>query len=77
MTRTEIRDAILNGWPFFSATPEGEVLARYLPFGPVFRWRRNQMIPAPLQGGDLVWWLQVSGEESGEENGAAPEAGDD
>ncbi|MDR0775111.1 MAG: hypothetical protein LBE81_00510 [Azonexus sp.] len=65
MTRTQIRDAIINGWPFFGTTPEGEVLARYVMFGPVFHWRRNQMIPMPLQGSDLLWWLQVSGEEHG------------
>lgn len=65
MTRTQIRDAILHGWPFFGATPEGDVLARYVMFGPVFHWHRNQMIPMPLQGSDLIWWLQVSAEENG------------
>lgn len=63
MTRSQIRDAILHGWPFFGATPEGEVLARYVMFAPVFHWSRNQMIPMPLQGSDLIWWLQVTGEE--------------
>jgi len=70
MTRNQIRKAIVNGWPFFGTTPEGEVLARYVMFGPVFHWRRNQMIPMPLQGSDLLWWLQVSGEEHDD----APEA---
>ncbi|PKO86625.1 MAG: hypothetical protein CVU18_14015 [Betaproteobacteria bacterium HGW-Betaproteobacteria-12] len=63
MTRVQIRDAILFGWPFFGATPEGDVLARYVMYGPVFRWSRNQMIPMPLQGSDLIWWLQVTAEE--------------
>ncbi|KAB2927220.1 MAG: hypothetical protein F9K30_04430 [Dechloromonas sp.] len=63
MTHQQIRNAILNGWPFFGSTPEGDILARYVMYGPVFRWRRNQMIPMPLQGGDLLWWLQVASEE--------------
>lgn len=63
MTHAQIRDAILFGWPFFGVTPEGDVLARYVMYGPVFRWNRNQMIPTPLQGSDLIWWLQVTAEE--------------
>lgn len=63
MTNNQIRNAILSGWPFFGVTSTGEVLARYVMYGPVFRWSRNQMIPTPLQGSDLVWWLQVATEE--------------
>ena len=48
--------------PFFGVTSKGEMMARYLPFGPVFKWSRNQMIPTPLQGEDLLWWLHASDE---------------
>lgn len=63
MTEHQIRTAIRSGWPFFGVTTRGEVLARYLPYGPVFRWQCNQMIPTPLQGDDLLWWLQAGDEE--------------
>ncbi|PKO33549.1 MAG: hypothetical protein CVU34_11330 [Betaproteobacteria bacterium HGW-Betaproteobacteria-7] len=63
MTHAQIRDSILSGWPFFGATPDGDVLARYVMYGPVFRWSRNQMVPTPLQGSDLIWWLRVAAEE--------------
>lgn len=52
MTHEQIRDAIRSGWPFFGVSRQGQVLARYVPFGPVFRWKQNQMIPTPLQGED-------------------------
>lgn len=63
MTEQQIRSAIRSGWPFFGVTAKGMVMARYLPFGPVFRWDKNQMIPTPLQGEDLLWWLQASDED--------------
>jgi hypothetical protein len=67
MTEHQIRTAIRSGWPFFGVTARGDVLARYLPYGPVFRWQRNQMIPTPLQGDDLLWWLQAGDEEESPE----------
>lgn len=63
MTEQQMRTAIRSGWPFFGVTSKGMVMARYLPFGPVFRWDKNQMIPTPLQGEDLLWWLQASDED--------------
>ncbi len=63
MTNSQIRDCIKSGWPFFGVTSRGEVMARYVPYGPVFRWQQNQMIPTPLQGGDLLWWLQAVEED--------------
>lgn len=63
MTKNQIRTAIVSGWPFFGVTPEGDILARYVVFGPVFRWKKNQMLPSPLQGSDLLWWLQAAEEE--------------
>lgn len=63
VTDDQIRTAILSGWPFFSVTSREEILARYLPAGPVFRWKKNQMLPTPLQGSDLLWWLQAAGED--------------
>lgn len=63
MTDHQIRSAVKSGWPFFGVTAKGQVLARYIPFGPVFRWERNQMIPTPLQEEDLLWWLQAGDEE--------------
>jgi hypothetical protein len=66
MTNQQIRTAIRSGWPFFGVTSQGQVMARYVPFGPVFRWKRNQMIPTPLQGEDLLWWLQANDEDDNE-----------
>jgi hypothetical protein len=63
MTDSQIRTAIRSGWPFFGTTSRGEIMARYMPAGPVFRWKKNQMVPTPLQGSDLLWWLQASDEE--------------
>lgn len=63
MTEQQIRSAIRLGWPFFGVTAKGEVMARYVLYGPVFRWNRNQMFPTPLQGEDLLWWLQAGDEE--------------
>lgn len=63
MTDAQIRTAIRSGWTFFGVTSRGEILARYLPAGPVFSWKRNQMIPMPLQGNDLLWWLQAADED--------------
>lgn len=63
MTDNQIRTAIRSGWPFFGTTTRGEVMARYVLAGPVFRWKKNQMVPTPLQGGDLLWWLQSSEED--------------
>lgn len=63
MTNEQMKNAITAQWPFFGVSPQGDVLARYLPYGPVFRWRRNEMIPMPLQGSDLCWLLQAAEEE--------------
>lgn len=63
MTHQQIRDSIRQGWPFFGVASNGAVLARYLPFGPVFIWQKNQMIPTALQGDDLLWWMQASHED--------------
>jgi hypothetical protein len=63
MTENELKTAITSPWPFFGVSPYGDVLARYIPYGPVFRWRWNQMIPTPVQGSDLCWLLHVAGEE--------------
>lgn len=63
MTEAQLREAFLSPWPFFGASPHGDVFARYVPFGPVFRWRWNQMIPMPVQGSDLVWLLHAAEEE--------------
>lgn len=67
MTDNQIRESIKSGWPFFGITRQGEMMARYIPFGPVFKWSQNQMIPTPLQGSDLLWWLQAS--EEGDHHG--------
>ncbi len=66
MTHEQIRDAIRSGWACFGVSRQGQVLARYVPFGPVFRWKQNQMIPTPLQGEDLLWWLQANDEDEAE-----------
>lgn len=63
MTDDQIRVAIRSGWPFFAVTSREEILARYMPAGPVFRWTKNQMMPTPLQGSDLLWWLRASDED--------------
>ena len=63
MNDAKIRSSIRSGWPFFGVTAKGEVMARYVPYGPVFKWERNQMIPTPLQGDDLLWWLHAGDED--------------
>ena len=63
MTNHQIRNSIKMGLPFFGVTSKSEVMARYIPFGPVFRWQQNQMVPTPLEGDDLLWWLQSADEE--------------
>ena len=63
MTRQQISHAIRLGWPFFGVTPQGKVMARYIPFGPVFMWEKNQILPTPLQGEDLLWWMQAADED--------------
>ena len=63
MTNEQIRDAIRLGVPFFGVTERGEMMARYLPYGPVFKWAKNQIVPTPLQGSDLLWWLKASDED--------------
>lgn len=63
MTNEQLKQAINNQWPFFGVSEQGDVLARYIPCGPVFRWRWNQMIPLPVQGSDLCWLLQSAAEE--------------
>jgi hypothetical protein len=66
MTNQQIRNSIKLGLPFFGVTAKGEVMARYIPFGPVFKWQQNQMIPTHLEGDDLLWWLQSTDEEDQE-----------
>jgi hypothetical protein len=63
MNNEQIKNAVTSPWPFFGVTAQGDVLARYVPYGPVFRWRWNQMIPMPVQGSDLVWLLHAAEEE--------------
>lgn len=63
MTEAQLKNAITSHRPFFGVSRHGDVLARYVPFGPVFRWSRNQMIPMPVQGSDLVWLLHAAAEE--------------
>ena len=63
MTEEQLKTAITSPWPFFGVSPQGDVLARYVPFGPVFRWSWNQMIPTPVQGSDLCWLLHAAAEE--------------
>lgn len=63
MTNEQLKKAITSHWPFFGASEQGDVLARYIPYGPVFRWRKNEMIPTPLQGSDLCWLLHAADEE--------------
>lgn len=63
MTEGQLINAITSPRPFFGVSPHGDVLARYIPFGPVFRWSWNQMIPMPVQGSDLCWLLHAAGEE--------------
>ena len=36
MTDNQLREYVKSGWPFFGATSRGEVLARYIPYGPRF-----------------------------------------
>lgn len=63
MTESQLKTAITSPWPFFGVSPHGDVLARYVPYGPVFRWSWNQMIPMPVQGSDLCWLIQAAAEE--------------
>ncbi|MBK7462779.1 MAG: hypothetical protein IPP59_13735 [Betaproteobacteria bacterium] len=70
MTEAQLKHAITSDWPFFGVSPHGDVLARYVPFGPVFRWNWNQMVPTTVQGSDLCWLLHASAEEGHSMNGA-------
>jgi len=63
MTESQMNELITSPWPFFGVSPLGDVLARYVPYGPVFRWSWNQMIPMPVQGSDLCWLLHAAAEE--------------
>jgi len=63
MTDDEIKEAIRSELPFFAVTQHHDFLARYVWFGPVFRWTRNQMIPTMLQYDDLCWLVQVAADE--------------
>ena len=63
MNNAQIKNAITSPLPFFGVTEQGDVLARYIPYGPVFRWSWNQMIPMPVQGSDLIWLLHAADEE--------------
>ncbi|MBP5986359.1 MAG: hypothetical protein KA538_04165 [Azonexus sp.] len=78
MTDAQLKEAVLAQWPFFGVSSRGDVFARYIPYGPVFRWNWNQMVPMPVQGGDLVWLLHALDEEEnslGETGDAARRAG--
>lgn len=68
MTEQQIKQAIRTGMPFFAVTPHGDILARYLPWAPVFHWQKNRMLPTPLQGDDLCWWLQAADEDDEADN---------
>ncbi len=70
MTDAQIKAAVLAQWPFFGVSSRGDIFARYVPFGPVFRWNWNQMVPMPVQGGDLVWLLQAQGEDDDPQDAA-------
>jgi hypothetical protein len=63
MKEEQIKQLITSGWPFFTVTTQGDVLARYVLSGPVFRWSWNRMIPTPLQDSDLCWLLHAAAEE--------------
>ena len=63
MTNEQLKGLITSPLPFFGVTEQGDVLARYVAYGPVFRWSWNQMIPMPVQGSDLIWLLQSAHEE--------------
>lgn len=63
MNAEQIKAAITSTWPFFAVTPQGDILARYVPMGPVFRWQKNHLVPMFVQGSDLVWLLHASAEE--------------
>lgn len=77
MTEDMIRYFIRSQMPFLAVTPQHDILARYLMFGPVFRWRKNQMVPVPLQDDDLIWWLHAAAEEGhslGESEKSSPQS---
>lgn len=77
MSENQLKHAITSPWPFFGVSPHGDVLARYIPYGPVFRWCWNQMVPTPVQGSDLCWLLHAAGEEGrglGDNENEKPEA---
>ena len=63
MTNEKLKTLITSPLPFFGVTEQGDVLAPYVPYGPVFRWSWNQMVPMPVQGSDLVWLLHAAEEE--------------
>ncbi len=63
MTADQLKAAITGPWPFFGVSPHGDVLARYVPYGPVFRWSWNHLVPTPVDGSDLVWLLHAAAEE--------------
>lgn len=57
-----MRRLVRSNMPFFAAAWDGKVYARYLPWGPVFKWDKNMMIPTPLQGDDLEWFFRAEEE---------------
>ena len=63
MDDSQIRKTIRLGIPFLAVTKKGDILARYLPLGPVFRWQKNRMLPLPLDVEDLCWWLETRVDE--------------
>lgn len=53
-------ELIINGRPFTRSTPTGDLVARYVSFGPVYVWRYNQMVELAMQGSNLCWVLQAA-----------------
>lgn len=48
---------IIGGSPFMRTTPNGDLIARYVWFGPVYVWRYNRMVELAMQGSNLCWML--------------------
>jgi hypothetical protein len=63
MTDDQIKVAIRSGRPFFAVNSKHEMIPRYMYFAPVFKWEKNQMLPTPFQGEDLIWWMSARDED--------------
>lgn len=66
LSTLQLCSLICSGRTFFKVAPTGDILARYTLYGPVFIWRRNQMVELTMQGSNLCWQL-VAASESDEE----------